>query len=255
MPSLASLASSIGLNGISEKTSPVALLELDEKDKPVAGNVGNLLRFQYFPESISDSKGVNWSPKEIPGGSLPLYQWISSGERVISFTAVFTADVDFSEEANKSDAASKFRDLLKSDGELSRNQDVRTAIMWLRRFMMPRYGDNVDTGGPLTKAPRKLQLHMPGTGIGWSGGAGNTVHNTQHHITAIMTGCEVELVQLFPSGLPRIATVALSFAQVAQFQGEVQFPAPDDDFDKMVYEEGGGTKTFQYTLKTIKTWK
>jgi len=253
MPSLASLASSLGQVGINEKTSPVAIQELKENDEAIPDG---LLRFQYFPESISDSKEVNWAPKEIPGGSLPLYQWISSGGRTISFVAVFTADVDFSEEGNAdSKSASDVHDLLKTSGELSRNQDIRTAIMWLRRFMMPRYGSETGTGAPLTTAPRKLQLHMPGTGIGWAGGHKNTAHSGQHFITAIMTGCEVEWVQYFPSGFPRIATASLSFAQIAQFKGQVEFPAPDLDFDKKVYGTSGGTETFQYTLNVTKSWK
>lgn len=246
MPSLASLASSLGLNAIVEKTSPVGVQELDEADQVLPGK---LLRFQYFPESISDSKDVNWSPKEVPGGSLPLYQWISSGRRAISFTAVFTTDVDFSAEANEATSARSIYSNLKSGGELNRNQDIRTAIMWLRRFMMPRYGTSSTVqGAPLTSAPRKLQLHMPGTGIGWAGGAGSTSHNQQHHITAIMTQCEVELVQLFPSGFPRVATVGLAFEQVAQFGGAVEFPAPNPDFDKKVYEDSGGAEVFQYSL-------
>ena len=29
---------------------------------------------QYYPESFTDTKAVNWQQKEIAGGSLPLYQ-------------------------------------------------------------------------------------------------------------------------------------------------------------------------------------
>jgi len=249
MPALSSLALSLGLNAVTERTSVVAIMELDENDKALSSSLGDgLLRFQYFPESISDSKSVNWAPKEIPGGSLPLYQWISSGERSISFTSVFTTDVDFSTMANGADLAVNIRDTLKSGGELSRNQDIRTAVMWLRRFMLPRYGTEQVVGTPLTRAPRKLRLIMPGTGIGWAGGAGNATHTTQDSIVAIMTSCEVEWVQFFPSGFPRIATVQLSFAQMAQYLAAVQFPAPDDNFDKKVYTDTG-SETFQYTLK------
>lgn len=254
MPLLSSLSSSLGLNTLSEKTSSVAIRELDSKDNDIPNGT---LRFQYFPESISDSKSVNWSPKEIPGGSLPLYQWISSGERTISFQAVFSTDIDFSIEGSKSllnasVTAARSTKTIKPEDE-SRNVDIRTAVMWLRRFMMPRYGGDVATGALLTSAPRKLQLIMPGTGIGWAGGAGNTQHSTQHHITAIMTSCEVEWVQFFPSGFPRIATVQLSFAQVAQFQGRVEFPAPDDDFDAKVYD-GSATdqRSFAYRLRAAK---
>lgn len=250
MPSIASLASQLGQFS-NEKTSPVAIQELDEGDKFVKGG---LLKFQYYPESISDSKGVNWAPKDIPGGSLPVYQWVSSGERTLSFVAVFTTDVDFSREGNHdATSAQEVYDRLKNSGELGRNQDIRTAIMWLRRFMMPRYGSETGAGTALTTAPRKLQLHMPGTGIGWAGGANNTAHSGQHFITAIMTSCEVEWMQLFPSGFPRIATVSLAFAQVAQFNGQIQFPAPDQAFDDKVYK-GDTVATFQYSLTAVKDW-
>ena len=245
MPFLSSLASSLGLNAVTERTSSIAIEELDESDQ---GDSDAILRFQYFPESISDSKAVNWSPKEIPGGSLPLYQWISSGERTISFTAVFTTDVDFSVSQNGNQVSESIRASLKSGGDESRNQDIRTAVMWLRRFMMPRYGSTQTTGTPLTSAPRKLRLIMPGTGIGWAGGAGSNTHTTQDTLVAIMASCEVDWVQFFPSGFPRIATVALSFHQVAQFKQTIQFPAPDDDFDLKVYNNPA-SDTFQYTLR------
>lgn len=246
MPSLASLASAIGLNSINEKTSYLTIVELDEADKLLDQTA---LRLQYFPETISDSKEVNWSPKEVPGGSLPLYQWISSGARTLSFTAVFTTDVDFSLEAKKLlDLSVDLRSKLKSDGELNRNVDIRAAVLWLRRFMMPRYGkpDGV-TPGPLTNAPRKLQIFMPGTGIGLAGGCSPTMHSGPDFITAIMTACEVEWVQFFPSGMPRIATVSLAFAQIVQFRGVVQFPAPDSNADDLVYKEGSG-QIFNYAL-------
>jgi hypothetical protein len=246
MPSLSSLAQSLGLNAVNERTkSSVGIEELRENDSE---RVGSILRFQYFPESISDQKAVNWAPKDIPGGSLPLYQWVSSGERSISFSAVFTTDVDFSTEANGQQLSASIRSLLKGSGEEGRNQDIRTAVMWLRRFMMPRYGSEQQTGTPLTRAPRKLRLIMPGTGIGWAGGAGNGNHTQRDSIVAIMTACEVEWVQYFPSGFPRIATVQLSFAQMAQYQQAVQFPAPDPDFDDKVYK-ALDSETFQYILK------
>ena len=49
-------------------------------------------RLQYFPESISDSRSANYEAKDIPGSSHPIYQWVSSGERTLSFTAVFTQE-------------------------------------------------------------------------------------------------------------------------------------------------------------------
>jgi hypothetical protein len=257
MPLLSSLTSALGVSTLNERTSPIAIQELDENDDYVKNG---MLRFQYFPESISDSKSVNWSPKEIPGGSLPLYQWVSSGERALAFQAVFTTDVDFSLEGATTQASVAVTAARSGattvDHEQSRNVDIRTAVMWLRRFMMPRYAGKVETGGALTRAPRKLQLFMPGTGIGWAGGAGNTIHSQQHYITAIMTACEVTWVQYFPSGFPRIATVQLGFAQVAQFRHVVEFPAPDDLFDRKIMEGSPSDLTsFPYKLRAVGNYK
>lgn len=247
MPSLSSLASSLGSSTIGERTSHVAIQEYDENDD----QTGPALRFQYFPETISDSKAVNWSPKEIPGGSLPIYQWISSGERAISFTAVFSTDVDFSIEGQGPSESAALWERLKQAGEGARNVDIRSAILWLRRFTMPRYviDSAVQVGTPLTRAPRKLQLHMPGSGIGLAHGGLSGLHDGQDFITAIMTGCEVTWVQFFPSGFPRIATVGLSFAQIAQFKGMISFSSPTPDIDATVYSTNGSQKVYQYSLQ------
>src|SRR5690606_21461705 len=113
-------------------------------------------------ETITDTKSINYQAKEIPGGSLPLYQWVSSGERAISFEAVFTADVDL---ASDKDAFTK----LVSKGQSHRNVDVRSALVWLRRFMLPRYVEEKQ-GVPLTQSPRKCVLYIPNSGIGLNGG-------------------------------------------------------------------------------------
>lgn len=248
MPSLSSLAESLGATVLGEKTSSVAIEEFDEKDESTKYSI---LRFQYFPESISDTKGVNWSPKEIPGGSLPLYQWTSSGERGISFQGVFTTDVDFSQEGVDTNADALFT-ALQSQGQGARNVDIRSAVLWLRRFMMPRYEtSSTNVGTPLTRAPHKLRLHMPGTGIGTShGGLSNGLHDDQDYITAIMLGCDVEWIQFFPSGMPRIATVSLSFAQIAQFNGMISFPAASEKWDDAVYKGSLSPKIFPYKLQS-----
>ena len=76
---------------LAERKATAYLLGLKDDGDPDP-NVS--FAFQYFPDTVSDTKQVNWTPREIPGGSLPIYQWVASGERLISFTAYFTADVD-----------------------------------------------------------------------------------------------------------------------------------------------------------------
>lgn len=196
------------------KRSRVFITRLDPEDQPK-----EVRRLQYFPDTVQDTKGVNWSPKDIPGASLPLYQWTSSGERSLSFTSIFTTDVDLSVNP---DATTEPR-------TKQRNVDIRSAVLWLRSFLLPSYSTTNDKYGAagLTRAPAKLLLTIQNSGIGWAGGP-NYALGDPDTIVAIMTECSVEWTAFFPSGLPRIASVGLAFAQVAQFRGMVKFPSADD---------------------------
>ena len=178
--------------------------------------------FQHFPEAVADNKAINQQQKEVPGGTLPIYQWISSGERTISFTAVFTTDVDLlAQGINK---AAEVYQRIEGAGLTRHNVDVRTALAYLRTFMFPTYGNDAGLGVPVTMPPRKIRLTIPRSGLGLMGGAGNgTV--TPDSIICVMTQCDFNIVQYFPSGLPRIAEVSLAFAQTAQVGGQVNFPA------------------------------
>lgn len=138
-------------SALDERRADVNLFELDRRSDIVTSR--SPLSFQYFPESISDTKGVNQQNKEIPGASLPLYQWVSSGERLISFTASFTADMDITTNPD-----------LRQGALRRRNPDIRSALLWLRRFLMPSYSAS------RTFPPAKLRLHIPNSGIGLIGG-------------------------------------------------------------------------------------
>src|SRR3990172_6961093 len=82
-------------------------------------------RLQYFPESLSDSRAVNYETKEIPGGSHPLYQWVAGGERQLSFTAVFTQEIRLTK-------VSPLTGFFLSPEKHS--ADIKSAIAWLRHF-------------------------------------------------------------------------------------------------------------------------
>lgn len=214
---LLSLAKSL-VEGLAEKRAPVILEELSEVDD----SNFSIFSFQYFPETLSDSKTVNYNSVEIPGGSLPIYQWQNSGERTISFTAVFTSDID-----PTLDAAAM--EELRSMGELRRNVDIRTAVLWLRRFMLPIYGAASATGVPLVYAPRKAYLTIPNSGIGLWGGS-----PLADSVLVKMDTCDVEVAASFPSGAPRVATVTLGFSQLAQHGGTIWFPSVTEEIDNLV---------------------
>lgn len=250
MPSLKTLAQSL-LTRVNQRKTAAYLVDLS------GGNVteDGALAFQYWPESISDTKATNYQQKEIPGGSLPLYQWINGGERLITFTAIFTTDVDLlSSQASDPNGfleggGNKVVDRLKASGVQSRNADIRAAVAWLRQYMLPKYSaETTSSGGrPLTTAPPTLKLVLPNSGIGLAGGDTVNIHS----VKVKMTQCDVNFEAFFPNGLPRIATVSLAFAQIPQSGGEINFPSAN----KMGEEVAGGetAKVIGYSFKPKKS--
>ena len=217
MPGLVSLGRAL-VDTINESRADVVLTALNQQtDSPEETFI-----FQYVPETFSDTKAVNYQSREIPGGSLPIYQWVNSGERVISFTATFTTDIDFL--AHGENKQREIYDRLKAEGLERRNVDIRTALAWLRQNLLPTYRQGGDLGTPLTFAPRKIRLWMPGTGIGAYGGFQSGPAVSPDSVVSILTQCDISIEAQFPSGLPRVATAQLSFSQVAQIGGTVQFP-------------------------------
>lgn len=248
MPTLGSLASNLRTVA-NVRRGEVYLIELDRDDRPVSSR-GSLTpavarkRFQYFPDSLTDNKQVNYSQKDVPGGSLPLYQYVNSGARQIAFTAVFTTDVDHYAFRGARTAASQDRSVntdrvedayerLEAVGAGNRNVWIPAALQWLRRFMFPRYGEESQVGVPFTEPPRKLLLVFPGTEIHRNGG--DNSFSTGGAIHCIMTQCDIQYEAFFPSGNPRIATASLVFDEVPQNQGRVKFPqvttSADQDAD------------------------
>lgn len=217
MSTLASLASSID-SLLNDTRGDAVLTRLSpEDDSP-----GQRLAFQYFPETISISKAVNTPSQDVIGGSLPLYQWVSSGENVLSFTSRFSTDVDFI--AKSPPLIQDVYERVKAAGLVRRNPDIRTALVFLSSFMLPTYGGESDTGSALTYAPSRALLTMPGSGIGLYGGFQRDGNPLPDSFLGIMQQCEITIDAFFPSGLPRLATVQLSFARTAQIGGYISFP-------------------------------
>jgi len=235
MVSLLGLQSSL-VSKIDERKSSAYIMELGEDGTPTGQN----LRFQYFPETIQDTKAVNWNPRDIPGGSLPIYQWVSSGARALSFTAWFTTDMDLAT------GGSELFDRLKQASQGHRNVDIRAAVTWLRAFMLPRYTVESPIGVPVAQAPRQMMLIFPNGGLGAAGGLGASRNDQVDEIHCIMTQCDIAYEAFFPSGLPRIASVSLAFEQSAQYAetGSVVFP----EADQMNEYVKGGTYTYGYNL-------
>ena len=254
MAGLASLSQAFGGSGGSgEKRVSATLIAVGPDGSPVETTdegeyVPGALRLQYFPDTISDNKGTVVSKRVIPGASLPIYQWISGGERIISFGATFTTDVDFiSITTGQKDQSILQR--LDNVGAKSRNQDPRAGVAWLRRFLIPSYSQNgSDIGSPLSVAPNRILLNIPHSGIGIAGGASPYGDDS---VLCFLSQCDVVYEAFFPSGLPRIVVVSLAFTEVAQNNGTVIFN--QDNRVMRDYILGNRDSTPGYTLTSTAT--
>ena len=185
------------------------------------------IAFQYWPESIQDSRSSEWNPRNIPGGSHPIYQWTHGGERRVSFTAVFMTDTAPDETiiramealeaiglSGKPESPYEQQDNLGllSGIELgTRDVDLRAVVSWLRWFTYPHYGAGDDIRA---YEPAKCLLVLPQTKLG---------HDGTDYIVSVMTQCDVTYEAWFPTGFPRIIEVSLEFAEVVQEGARVAF--------------------------------
>jgi hypothetical protein len=194
--------------------------------------------FQYFPSTIEDSKASNYQAKIIPGLSHPLYQWTSGGARTISFEAVFTRDRTYTDSESQAidfgvvSATEKAVGFSIGKSSDDRNVDIPSAIAWLRSFMLPQYATGsadgksapgVDAQGTYSPTPSrphppsKLILGLPGVRINWG-----VPELAGDEMYCIMTGCGVNYSGFFHDGTPRIAKVALAFAEIIQVNGTIK---------------------------------
>lgn len=156
------------------------------------------IELQYFPSDISDSKEVSYSAETPYGSSHPIYSYISSGERSIDFDVVFSRDVDSDDIKDK------------------HNWDIEETIKKLRRLEYPRY----DTNSPdrILVPPPKLKLLMEFNNDSAMYISGNY----------ILTKFNFEINKFFHSGRIRYATGSLSFSEVIQLGGKINYVSYDD---------------------------
>lgn len=193
----------------------------------VANGGTDAIAFQYWPETIQDTRACGWNANPIPGGSHPIYQWSSSGERTLSFDAVFTTDTAPNEDALSAATSpvagggvggpSTDPYAHQRGGELAglrrgtRDIDLRAVIAWLRWYTYPYYGQSNDQRA---FEPAKCGLVMPNMGLAYDG---------SDDLITVMTGCDVNYEACFASGFPRVISVSLSFAEVIQSGQRVAF--------------------------------
>lgn len=253
---LSSLSSVLGTRE-DRRTASCALVDMDDDG---SADVSSRIAFQYFPETITDSYSAEWVQKNIIGGSHPIYQWIHGNARSISFEAVFSADAppkgydSIGSNGPLASAASAISDVGAVVGEISKNPlgtaislaknaagggkesiDIAGAIAWLKSKLYPDYQNGI------ALPPPKMLLILPNSGIvsqvsvdTTSAGADVAVDS----IPVIMLSCNVTYEAFFRSGSPRVANVALEFAETIQIGTNNWNYVSRSDIAK-IYQPGG----------------
>ncbi len=178
---------------------------------------GEFQAFQYFPEKITDSRSAEYASKIVPGGSHPIYTFISGGERSISFEAIFTND-------NNPVSTAK---------EQPYSVNIPQALRWLRTATYPTI-----TAGGISKAPPLVVVYFPNSGIsgveddagagfaaspGFGVFASNLSSTTGSKIIGIMSSSNITYEAFHRDGTPRIVTVSIEIKEVVQTKENWRF--------------------------------
>lgn len=221
---VSSISSVIGKNE-SAQQAKAYLMEIDDSGHY---DLKTIRAFQYFPESIRDSKGGEYVEKTVIGSSHPIYQWLHGSRRAISFETILSTDYRNEKEKEKelslsgilqeasswiknpvSAAIATYRpnnDSYNPDGTQGRNVNIADGIAWFRSKLYPTYKDNEKV-----KPPPKLFLVLEGTQIASYVGSYKT-----GGIPCIMSSCDVTYNAFFQDGTPRLATLSMEFLEIVQ---------------------------------------
>lgn len=209
---LATIGGAIALSAVRSRKKSIApsIMGLDQNGDVVIPEQP----FQWWPENISDTIGIGWNFKSIPGASHALAQWGANDGRTISMELVLSRNMryakDFADAGFAGDVPLQAK-LIDPDGarSLAFNVDIRRMVAYLRAYCYPDY--DASDGG-IALPPVTALLNIPGLQLNESGGTddGGDV------IAAVMTACDVNYKKGFGDGKPRLASVTLSFKQIVQ---------------------------------------
>lgn len=186
---------------------------------PSSGQIG---RFKILPDNISDNRGVNFASKAVVGGSHPIYQWVTSGERTVSFKILLSHENKIIFARSKLERAGNalknplFAALSQlNKGQYENDQGIMESLEWLRALTYPVKKPKGLIGGPpvlklylMTKAPTQ-------TTVGVTGSPPMSAKFVMN-LSVILNSVNVNFEALFADGTPRLATVDLQFSEVVQ---------------------------------------
>jgi hypothetical protein len=195
--------------GISDTSTPVTA-GIQEFDVSSYSSVGSIKAFQYFPETITDSKAVDWIRKNVPGGSHPILSFINGGERTISFSLVFTQEENPEEVSVISSLLTGKIELFKDSNRKDTEKNITGAIAYLRSFTYPSYEPN-----NVASPPPFAVVYLPQSGIVSAGFTNSFI--------GAMVQCDITYEKFHRNGAPRFVGVQLSFVEVIQTSSNWNF--------------------------------
>jgi len=141
------------------------------------------LFFQFFPETISDDRQVDFNEQTLPFFSNPIPTFVSGSPRTIGFTLQFAQEMWIP-------AGSGNKNAMKWT---KHNFNVGLAVQAVRSFSYSLRG----------LIPQPLLLTLPGTQIGIDGDS----------IYCLLKGYSTQYEAFFPDGQPRLASMNLTFQE------------------------------------------
>lgn len=198
-----------GVNqGLISTSDPRSAFMFPELAQPGAVADDDLFVFQYWPEQLEVSYTPEYSAKQVPGGTHPLYQWVGGSERSFTFTAQFTAEIDTGDDPtfSRGGFTGSNPGALRLLPSARYTVDIRAAINRLMSFMLPSYEDQAADLNALAKPPKRLWLVFENTRLG----------GDRDEVLVILRSAPVTYEAWFPNGVPRIVQVALTFSEVVQ---------------------------------------
>jgi hypothetical protein len=201
-----------------QKPAEFVIMPLDDEGHEDS-KLGGKKTLQYWPDTIDTSQSANWQSKEVPGSPLPLQQWVNGSEHTVSFTAVFSRDMDGKIGSGNEVPEDKF------------NVDIEAAIAWLRMLSTNGYRKTGD--GVVAVAPPTLWIYLPKLSLGANWAAFNAVGGDtpvpSSGLYCRLTEVGASRTNWFQSGTTRFASISLSFMETMQIGGNI-YPYSRDDF-------------------------
>lgn len=229
--------------GSDRKLASIFLRPIDANSgKPSEGM--SPMKLQFWPDTITYSRGgIGWQSRPVPGLSHNLFSWTGGGAPSLTFDIVLVNERDPSFRSKNGDA-------LKAEYNFDAN--ISAGLAWfaaagnplyegldqpvqpppmiqvIAQHLTPQFGQSV--GSIVSTASKSITQNAIATAAGGSAALSGDIevatrfsHLPDRDFIGVLMDWGVNYEKFFPSGVPRVATVNLSFSEVIQI-GDVILP-------------------------------